>query len=133
MGRRLGLGKETVRRWAVQADIDAGARPGVSTDEAAEIKRLKAENRRLTEDLEIMRRASIFFAGELDPPQPVICEFIEQMRAEGHGARVDLPWPAHSRSADRRSHPSDVDLPRRAVAARVVSDAEVEDVVRQLV
>ncbi|MBM7231345.1 hypothetical protein JTP68_12650 [Dietzia cinnamea] len=67
----------------MQADIDAGARPGVSTDEAAEIKRLKAENRRLTEDLEIMRRASIFFAGELDPPQPVICEFIEQMRAEG--------------------------------------------------
>lgn len=23
-GRRLGLGKETVRRWALQADIDAG-------------------------------------------------------------------------------------------------------------
>ena len=63
----LGLGKETVRRWAVQADIDAGTRPGVSTEESAEIKRLKAENRRLTEDLEIMRRASIFFAGELDP------------------------------------------------------------------
>ncbi len=67
VGRRLGLGKETVRRWAVQADIDAGARPGVSTEQGAEIKRLKAENRRLTEDLEIMRRASIFFAGELDP------------------------------------------------------------------
>lgn len=63
----MGLGKETVRRWALQADIDAGARPGVSTEESAEIKRLKAENRRLTEDLEIMRRASIFFAGELDP------------------------------------------------------------------
>ena len=67
VGRRLGLRKETVRRWALQADIDAGARPGVSTEESAEIKRLKAENRRLTEDLEIMRRASIFFAGELDP------------------------------------------------------------------
>ncbi|WP_407334938.1 hypothetical protein [Dietzia kunjamensis] len=46
----------------MQADIDAGGRPGVSTDERAEIKRLKAENRRLTEDLEIMRRVSIFFA-----------------------------------------------------------------------
>lgn len=67
VGRRLGLGKETVRRWAVQADIDAGARPGVSTEDNAEIKRLKAENRRLTEDLEIMRRASIFFAGEPGP------------------------------------------------------------------
>ena len=67
VGRRLGLGKETVRRWAVQADIDAGARPGVSAEESAEIERLKAGNRRLTEDLEIMRSASIFFAGELDP------------------------------------------------------------------
>ncbi len=72
VGRRLGLGKETVRGWAVQADIDAGARPGISTEESAEIKRLKAENRRLTEDLEIMRRASICFAGGARPPQPVM-------------------------------------------------------------
>lgn len=64
---QLGLGKETVRRWAVQADIDAGARPGVTSEESAEVKRLKAEVRRLREDNEILRKASIFFAGELDP------------------------------------------------------------------
>lgn len=64
---QLGIGKETVRRWVVQADIDAGDRPGVTSEESAEIKRLKAENRRLREDNEILRRASIFFAGELDP------------------------------------------------------------------
>ena len=67
VGRRLGLGKETVRRWAVQADIDAGARPGVSTEESAEIKRLKAENRRLREDVAILKAATSFFVGELDP------------------------------------------------------------------
>lgn len=67
VARRLGLGEEPVRRWAVQADIDAGDRPGTSTEENAEIKRLKADNRRLTEVLEIMRRASVFFAGEIDP------------------------------------------------------------------
>ena len=67
VARQEGVSRESVRRWLAQADIDAGARPGVSTEESAEIKRLKAENRRLTEDLEIMRRASIFFAGELDP------------------------------------------------------------------
>ena len=64
---QLGIGKETVRRWVVQADIDAGDRPGVSSEESAEIKRLKVENRRLREDNEILRKASIFFAGELDP------------------------------------------------------------------
>lgn len=63
---RLGIGKETVRRWAVQADIDSGGRPGVSSEEHAEIKRLKAENRRLREDNEILKAASVFFAGELD-------------------------------------------------------------------
>ena len=64
---QVGIGKETVRRWVVQADIDAGDRPGTSSEESAEIRKLKAENRRLREDNESLRRASIFFAGELDP------------------------------------------------------------------
>jgi transposase-like protein len=50
-----------------QADVDAGERPGVTSSESAEIKRLKAEVRRLREDNEILKAASIFFAGELDP------------------------------------------------------------------
>ena len=61
------IGIETVRRWIVQADIDGGARPGVTSEESAEIKKLKAENRRLREDVEILRAATTFFAGELDP------------------------------------------------------------------
>lgn len=64
---QLGLGRETVRRWVVQSEVDAGSRPGVTSEESAEVKRLKAENRRLREDNEILRKASIFFAGELDP------------------------------------------------------------------
>ena len=66
VARQLGLGKETVRRWVVQADVDDGARPGPTTKESAEVKRLKAENRRLREDVEILRAATTFFAGELD-------------------------------------------------------------------
>jgi transposase-like protein len=56
------VGRETVRRWLVQADVDAGSRPGASSDEQAEIKRLRAENRRLREDNEILRAATVFFA-----------------------------------------------------------------------
>ena len=66
VAKKLGVGRETARRWLVQADVNAGARPGVTSDEQAEIKKLKAENRRLREDNEILRQASIFFAGELD-------------------------------------------------------------------
>jgi transposase len=51
----------------LQADVDAGTRPGTTSDENAELRRLKAENRRLKEDIEILRAATVFFAGELDP------------------------------------------------------------------
>ena len=40
---------------------------GVTSEELAEIKRLKAENRRLREDVAILQAATTFFAGELDP------------------------------------------------------------------
>ena len=44
----LGVGTtETVRKWLRQAEIDAGARPGVSTEESAGLKRLKGENAEL--------------------------------------------------------------------------------------
>jgi transposase len=66
VAKQLGLGRETVRRWVVQAEVDDGGRPGVSSAEHAEIKRLKAENRRLQEDVAILKAATTFFAGELD-------------------------------------------------------------------
>ena len=67
VARREGVGKESVRRWVLQAQIDGGQRQGATSEELAEIRELKAKVRRLEEDNEILRRASIFFAGELDP------------------------------------------------------------------
>jgi len=67
VARREGVGKESVRRWVLQAQIDGGQRRGATSEELAEIKELRAKVRRLEEDNEILRRASIFFAGELDP------------------------------------------------------------------
>lgn len=67
VARQVGVGKESLRRWVVQGDVDAGGRLGVSSEELAEIKKLKAENRRLREDVAILKAATSFFAGELDP------------------------------------------------------------------
>ena len=67
VSKQVGVGQESLRRWVAQADVDAGDRPGVTSSESAEIKRLKAENRRLREDNEILKAATVFFAGELDP------------------------------------------------------------------
>jgi transposase len=66
VGKQLGMGRETVRRWVLQAEVDAGARPGATSSENAELRRLKAENKRLREDVAILKAATTFFAGELD-------------------------------------------------------------------
>ena len=72
MAKQVGVGKETVRRWVIQAQVDAGSRPGPTSEELAEIKALKAENRRLREDNEILQRGDGFLRRGTRPPQPLI-------------------------------------------------------------
>lgn len=50
MAKQLSLGQETVCRWVVQSQVEAGDREGRTTEELAEIKTLKAKVRRLEED-----------------------------------------------------------------------------------
>ena len=67
VAKQVGVGHETVRRWVLQSQVDGGHRGGATTEELAEIRKLKAENRRLREDVDILRAATTFFVGELDP------------------------------------------------------------------
>ena len=66
---QLGYGTESVRRWVAQAEIEARDAPGMSTAERARMKKLEQENRELRRANEILKRASAFFAAELDRPQ----------------------------------------------------------------
>ena len=67
---KLGIGStETVRKWVRKAEVDFGERSGLSSQEAAEIRRLRAENRELRRANEILKAAAGFFAAELDRPQ----------------------------------------------------------------
>ena len=66
---RLGIGSpETLRKWVRRAEIDAGQRPGTTTEESEKIKALKKENAELRRANEILKAASSFFAAELDRP-----------------------------------------------------------------
>ncbi len=67
IGELLDLEPDTLRGWVERAEIDAGARPGVTTEEISEIVRLKKENAELRRANEILETASAFFAAaELD-------------------------------------------------------------------
>ena len=66
---QLGYGTESVRAWVRQADIDDGAKPGVTTAEAERIKSLEQEVKELRRANAILKSASAFFAAELDRPQ----------------------------------------------------------------
>lgn len=58
------LTETAVREWVKQAEIDAGERDGLTTAEREELSRLRRENRRLAEDVEILKRATALFAKE---------------------------------------------------------------------
>jgi transposase len=59
------LTETAVREWVRQAGLDSGARQdGLTSTERQELAQLRRENRRLREDVEILKRATAFFAGE---------------------------------------------------------------------
>jgi transposase len=66
VARQLGVGTESLRTWVKQADVDAGSRPGVTTDEQAKLTELEREIKELKRANEILQAAAIFFGAELD-------------------------------------------------------------------
>jgi transposase len=67
----LGLPSETLRKYVRQVEANEGRRNDLlTTQEREEIRRLRKENAELRRANEILRAASLFFAGELDPHRP---------------------------------------------------------------
>jgi len=67
VARQLDVGLESLRTWVKQADVDGGLRPGLTTDEQAELAELRREIKELRQANEILRAAAAFFgAAELD-------------------------------------------------------------------
>jgi transposase len=56
---------QAIRNWVQQAEVNAGQRPdGLTSDERAELARLKRENRQLREERDILAKAAAWFARE---------------------------------------------------------------------
>jgi transposase len=63
--QEFGVTPETIRKWALQADLDQGIRSdGLTTNEKEELSRLRRENARLREERDILKKAAAWFAQE---------------------------------------------------------------------
>jgi transposase-like protein len=67
----LGVHPKALRGWIRQVEADAGERDDrLTTDERAELAALRKENLQLKRANDVLRRASAFFAAQLDPTRP---------------------------------------------------------------
>jgi transposase len=67
IAKDFGISESCLHRWLNLADVDDGVRPGVSSQESADLRELKKRNRLLEQENEILRRAAAFFARESLP------------------------------------------------------------------
>ncbi len=64
IARELGVSFESLRHWIKQSEIDSGERQGLTTDERAELAKLRREVKVLRQERGILKKATAFFARE---------------------------------------------------------------------
>ena len=62
---------QTIRNWIKQSELDHGQRQdGLTSDEKAELTRLRKENKQLRLEREILKKAAAWFAQESETVPP---------------------------------------------------------------
>ncbi|MGP5930053.1 IS3 family transposase [Corynebacterium glyciniphilum] len=79
IAKDFGVHPMTLQKWLRRADIDAGAKPGTTRTEAAEIRELRKRNRLLEQENEVLRRAAAYLSQANLPKRfyPLVTELAE--------------------------------------------------------
>ncbi|WP_392959821.1 IS3 family transposase [Streptomyces sp. LN245] len=132
VAQKLGIGTtETLRKWVRQDQIDAGARPGTTTGESAELKRLKKENAELKRANDILKAAGIFLRGRARPATHTLVAFIDEHKDRFGGVE---PICRVLTDHDCKIAPSTYYAHHKrqaAPSARTVRDAELKTLITQ--
>lgn len=67
IARDFGISDATLYEWLRKADVEDGVREGMTEDDAAQMRELRRRNRVLEQEVEILRRATAYFAKGLAP------------------------------------------------------------------
>ena len=62
VAKDFGISESCLRNWLRAADVEDGAKPGVTRSESAELRELKRRNKLLEQENEVLRRAAAYFA-----------------------------------------------------------------------
>ena len=86
---KIGCGRDTLRRWVKQSDIDSGHKEGQTSDERAQIKAMEREIRDLRQANEMLRKASAYFA-QAEPARPSNDDCLYKKASQRLGCRAGL-------------------------------------------
>ncbi|MFE7424261.1 IS3 family transposase [Streptomyces sp. NPDC057545] len=130
---KLGIGsRETLRNWLKQHEIDAGTRPGTTTEESAQLKAMKKEIAELKRANEILKAAAKFLRGRARPATHALVAFIDEHRDRFGGVE---PICRTLTEHDCKIAPSTYYAHKKRLAApsaRTVRDTELKELVRQV-
>ncbi|MEN8649231.1 IS3 family transposase [Streptomyces sp. 21So2-11] len=123
IGAKLDIGPESLRNWVRQAEVDAGARTGTTTEESAQLKALKREVAELKRANEILKAAAKFLRGRARPATHTLVAFIDEHRDRFGGVE---PICRTLTEHDCSIHPSTYYAhKKRPPSARAMRDAEL--------